>query len=55
MSAVHRSSGNVTVLLLRHHGDGPILTVRHQAASWRSTSPLYADVIAPELPDRETG
>ncbi|MFD5786811.1 NUDIX domain-containing protein [Streptomyces sp. NPDC127037] len=41
MSAVHRSIGNVMVLLQRP-GGGRILTVRHQASSWHSPGMLTA-------------
>ncbi|MDJ0381803.1 NUDIX domain-containing protein [Streptomyces sp. G-G2] len=39
MSAVHRSIGNVMVLLQRRY-DGRVLTVRHQATSWHSPGML---------------
>ncbi|MEU9254472.1 NUDIX domain-containing protein [Streptomyces sp. NPDC048270] len=39
MSAVHRSVGNVMVLLQRPD-DGKVLTVRHQATSWHSPGML---------------
>ncbi|WP_406368274.1 NUDIX domain-containing protein [Streptomyces sp. NBC_01546] len=39
MSAVHRSIGNVMVLLQRP-GDGWVLTVRHWATSWHSPGML---------------
>ncbi|MEV6730641.1 NUDIX domain-containing protein [Streptomyces sp. NPDC051364] len=39
MSAVHRSIGNVMVLLQRP-GDGRVLTVRHRETSWHSPGML---------------
>ncbi|MFD3662836.1 NUDIX domain-containing protein [Streptomyces sp. NPDC058659] len=50
MSAVHRSIGNVMVLL-QHPGDGRILTVRHQATSWHS--PGMLTVVGGRLEDGE--
>ena len=38
MSAAHRSIGSATVVLPLP-GDGRIVPVRHQAASWRSAGP----------------
>ncbi|MFD4688989.1 NUDIX domain-containing protein [Streptomyces sp. NPDC058463] len=50
MSPVHRSIAHVMVLL-RRPGDGRVLTVRHQAASWHS--PGMLSVIGGRLEDGE--
>ncbi|MER6778031.1 MULTISPECIES: NUDIX domain-containing protein [unclassified Streptomyces] len=50
MSALHRSIGNVMVLLQRP-GDGLVLTVRHRSTSWHS--PGMLTVVGGRLEDGE--